>query len=104
MAEITELKEVTETKYVTVGYKCDSCGKVHTSKDLPNDWHEFNGHHNSWGCDSVDSYQYYVTCGLQCYGKLLREAIESFKDYDDSEIDGFSLGFARKMSEFFNNI
>ena len=102
---ITEIKQVTENKKVTVGYKCNHCGKIHNGSDIPDDWHEFNSHHNSWGNDSVDSYEYYLACSPKCYAKLLKEAVDEYSgcDYDEVEISGFSLEFAKQLSESLNS-
>lgn len=45
--DIKETKEVTEVKTVTVGHKCDNCGKIHKG-DFPDEWHNFSSHHNHW--------------------------------------------------------
>ena len=100
--KITEYKEVTQKKEVTVGFKCDNCGKVHSSNSLPDDWHEFSGHHNSWGNDSCESYEYYMACSPECYAKLLHNAVEEYKEYSTAEIDDFSIDFAVKLSFLLN--
>lgn len=95
--KIIERKEVTETKLVTVGHRCDNCGKINSGEDIPNDWHEFSGHHFSWGNDSIDSYIHYTVCCPECYFDKLRKAVEEFDGYDDAEIDGFSIEFTKRI-------
>ena len=100
--KIIEYKKVTQRKEVTVGFKCDNCGKVHSSNCLPDDWHEFSGYHNSWGNDSCESFEHYMACSPECYAKLLHKAVEEYKDYSDAEIDNFNIEFAAKLSFFLN--
>ena len=99
--KIRETKEVTEKRVVTIGYKCDNCGKIHNG-DFPEDWHEFSGHHNSWGNDSCDSYEYYMACSPECFAKLLQQAVKEFENYDDAEINGYQIEFAKRMVSFLN--
>lgn len=100
MSRIRETKIVTKTEEVTVGYKCDNCDKVHSGKSQPDEWHEFSGHHESWGNDSFESYEYYMACSPECYVNLLKKAVKEFEDYNTSEIDGFSIDFAKNMVGF----
>lgn len=100
--KLTEYKEVTKREKVTTGYKCDECGKIDDGNNMPYDWHEFSGHHNSWGNDSCESYEYYMACSPECYAKLLKKAVEEFEEYNDAEIDEFDIEFAKKMSAFLN--
>lgn len=101
---ITEIKQVTKTKNYTVceNCECDNCGKIHNGKDIPDDWHEFNSHHNSWG---NDSYEYYLACSPKCYAELLKEVVDEYSgcDYDEVEVSGFSLEFAKQLSELLNS-
>jgi len=102
--KITEYKEVTQREKVTIGYKCDNCGKIHNGNSMPDDWHEFSGEHNSWGNDSRDSCVHYTACSPECYAKLLHRAVEEFEEFWDAEIDYFTIDFAKRMSVFLNAI
>jgi len=102
--KISEYKEVTKKESVTIGYKCDNCGEIHIGVAIPNSWHEFNGHHHSWGNDSIESYEYYLACSPECYAKLLQKAVNDFERYNDAEIDDFEIDFAKRLSEFLNTI
>lgn len=95
--ELKEYKEVTEKRRVTIGYKCDVCGKAHYGNNYPNDWHEFSAHHNEWGKDSGDSYEYYLVCSPECYKIKLTSCINNFKEYESAEIDGMTVEFASKL-------
>lgn len=102
--KLTEVQELTSLKEVTIGYKCDNCGKIHNGASIPDDWHDFSGHHNSWGNDSRDSYEFYTSCSPECYGKLLKKAVEEFSGYCDAIVDGFEIDFAKRMSIFLNTL
>ena len=81
MGEITEMKTVTKTERVTVGYKCDCCRSVHTGDTMPKSWHKFRTEHDEWGRDSVDSIEYYVACSPICYDKLVKmEYLSRYRD------------------------
>jgi hypothetical protein len=97
-----EYQEVVKRELVTVSYICDCCGKTHESSDLPDDWHMFSGHHNSWGNDSCDSYEYYLACSPKCYCKLLSKAVQDFEGYTDAIIDEFRIEFAKRLSVYLN--
>lgn len=99
--EITEIKSVTTKKKVTIGHKCDICGKIHIG-GIPDDWHRFSGSHSEWCNDSCESVEYYTVCSPECYKEALRVALVNFGEYDSSEIDGFDLRFAKAISAFLN--
>lgn len=101
--KLTEYKEVTRKENVTIGYKCDNCGKIHNGSELPNDWHEFSAYHNSWGNDSCESTERYMGCSPECYAKLFQKAVEEFENYRDAVIDDFEIAFAKKLSIFLNS-
>lgn len=102
MSDIREKKEVTETKEVIVGCKCDNCGLIThelTSDGYrPKDWHQFNSHHHDWGNDSSDSYEYYDACSPKCFMALLTSALEDLKDHQDTgEIADMPYQFAKRL-------
>ena len=95
--KVEEKKQVTEIKTVTVARKCDVCGKVHEGKYAPNEWHEFDHHHNEWGNDSIDSYEYHEVCSPKCYFVRLKHCIDDLEGYTSAEVDGFDIRFARRL-------
>ena len=102
--EIRKQKKVTEKKYVTVGYKCDNCGKEIKGSRRPKEWHHFSSHHNEWGNDSIDSYEHYTVCSPKCYVEKLIKVVDSeLSGRYDAEIDDMSIQFARRMVEFFKS-
>lgn len=102
--DIKETKEVTEVKTVTVGIKCDNCGKVHNG-DLPDEWHSFSSHHNEWGNDSIYSYEYYDVCSPECYVEKLAEVVEGeMNGIYNGKVDDMEIQFARRMVEYFKSV
>lgn len=102
--DIKKTKEVTEVKTVTVGHKCDNCGKVHDGQ-LPDDWHIISSHHNEWGNDSIDSYQCYDVCSPKCYIEKLTEVVEGeMRGIYDGEVDEMQIQFAIRMVEYFKSV
>ena len=95
--KIEERKQVTETKIVTVARKCDVCGKVHEGKYTPDEWHEFNHHHNEWGNDSIDSYEYHEVCSAECYAVKFKECVKDLEGYTNAKVDEFEIQFAREL-------
>lgn len=98
MGNIVEKKEVTEYKEVIIGYECDVCKKIELSTCEPNDWHSFSHHHNQWGNDSIDSYEYHLVCSLVFYSKKFNECVDDLKECYDAKIDNFEIAFARKLN------
>jgi hypothetical protein len=97
--EIKEKKQVTEFKEVTIGRKCDVCGKIHEGKYTPDEWHTFNHHHNEWGSYSYDSYEYHEVCSPECYWIKFKECVEDLKGYSNAKVDEFEIQFARMLLE-----
>lgn len=95
--EIRETKEVTETKSVVVAHKCDVCGKINNGKNIPDEWHSFNHHHNEWGNDSIDSYEYHEVCSPVCYWTKFKECVKDLEGYSDAKVDDFEIQFARRL-------
>lgn len=100
--KIMEVKDIIKKEKVITAYSCDCCGNTHAGDTIPNNWHEFIGYHNSWGQDSCDSSESYISCSPVCYIKLFQNSVEQFKKYNDAEIDGFTIQFAKMLSEFLN--
>jgi len=102
MSALTEQKQVSQS--VTIGHKCDVCGERDITKPyLPEGWLGFNHHHQSWGNDSIDSYEYYDVCGVDCFIKQLESSINELDDRYGSEIAGMPLSFAKKLLEKLKN-
>lgn len=102
---IREKKEVTEFKKVTVGCRCDNCGKDVRGKDIPDDWHHFSSHHNDWGNDSIDSFEYYDVCSPECYIEKFIDVVDNeMEGYRDGKVDDMELDFARNLSDHFKRL
>jgi len=102
--DIKETKEVKEVKSVTVGYKCNNCGKVHNG-DFPDEWHHFSSHNNDLENDSILSYKYYDVCSPECYVEKLTEVVEcKMSCIYDGEVDNMEIQFARRMVEYFKSV
>ena len=95
---IEEKKDVTVKKSVTVGYKCDSCGKVVHEGGLPSNWHSFDTNHDDWGNDSIDSFSYYHVCSPKCYFNKMNELLTGYQSFAErtrsGEISGMRVQFA----------
>ena len=98
--KVQKVKKVTEVKKVTVAHKCDVCGKVHEGKCIPDDWHQFNHHHNEWGNDSIESYEYHEVCSAECYVVKFKECVKDLEGVRDGKVDEFEIQFARKLADF----
>ena len=80
MSDIINTKKIIVIRDCIVGKKCDVCGK-----DIPPtvtsrkcyDYYEVTTHHNDWGNDSVDSYDYFDACSPDCAHKLWEEYIRN---------------------------
>lgn len=70
---IVEKKTVAVVKEVTVGVKCDFCGK---QVDHRNYFHITTSHHD-WGNDSIDSYEYMDACCPECVMGFAEKYIQS---------------------------
>lgn len=95
MSRITEYKTVQQE--VTVAYQCDVCKKQ--VEKVPKEWHEFNHHHDAWGNDSIDSYEYFHVCGIDCYVKQLTDSVKEMDHRYGAEIDGMSVPFVKILLE-----
>lgn len=95
MSRLTGYKTVNQE--VTIGYQCDVCGKK--VENVPKEWHEFNHHHNAWGNDSIDSYEYFHVCGIECYIKQLSDSLKKMDREYGAEVDGMSVDFAKMLLE-----
>ena len=80
----TERKEVIKKSYdnVPVSGECDICGKtlMPVDKDkLPShykdrdiyDYYRITTHHHDWGNDSIESYEYFDCCCIDCALKFI---------------------------------
>lgn len=99
--ELKEKKIVTQEKDVTIGYKCDACGKIHHG-NFPNEWHFFSIEHREWGNDSIDSYESFEVCSPQCYINKISDIINGeYSDKFDAKIDSMEIQFARNFIELY---
>ncbi len=95
MAKIEEVKTVQNS--VTIGYKCDICGKEHIGS-FPNDWHQFGHHHSDWGNDSGDSSEYFYVCSVPCFANQLEKSLDEMEGHKQTaEIADMNYEFAQKL-------
>jgi len=100
--KIKKVRQIT-TETIT-GYKCDVCKKIYEGASFPDDWHSFSSHHEEWGNDSIDSYENYHVCSVECYIKKFIEAVdEDLAEREEAEVDNFRIQFARKLADYFRN-
>jgi hypothetical protein len=97
--KIKETKEVTEKMTVTIGIKCDVCGNEHKGKYAPDEWHNIEQHHNDWGNDSCDSYEYFDVCSPKCYAIRFKKSVGEMKSRRSAEVDGFEIQFAIRLAD-----
>ena len=102
--KLTESKEVTEIKEITIGYKCDICKKVHTGSEYPDWWYEFEHGHQSWGNDSCESIEDFLVCSPECYFKQLKKSLITVEDYCDGNIDHKSSDFIKDLLKYVNDL
>jgi len=87
MSNIINTKKIVAIQHCIVGKKCDVCGKEippttipHMSGEPVYDYYEVTTHHNDWGNDSVDSYEYFDVCSPDCayklWGKYIHDSAE----------------------------
>ena len=82
-----ELKEHVVTERVLVERKliCDICGKEIKNG---NGYWEVETHHNDWGNDSVESYEHFDVCSIECLKKKFDEYCDdSNYDYNTRQIE-----------------
>ena len=83
---ITERRETTYTKYadVVVAKKCDVCWKeIPKSECVYGREHPFfsiTTHHNDWGNDSIDSYEHFHACSVECATKFTQKYLSDCFD------------------------
>lgn len=100
MSKITEQKEVNRIEEITTGLKCDGCG-CEESSPRTNDWQELSAHHDSWGNDSVDSWEYYDCCSPECYIDVLEKCLVEFERYKiGAKFNNMEFVFAKKLVEY----
>jgi hypothetical protein len=83
---------------VTTGYECDVCGKK--INGFPSNWFHFNQHHDGWGNDSIDSYQYFDVCSPGCFLTQLKESVDKLKDERTGEVPDMPIEFAEALIKF----
>lgn len=77
MSEVIEKVTETVTREVNkvTHLKCDVCGKIFTGP-----YWIANVHHNDWGNDSVDSYEYYDLCSSVCVRNIFEKYMVDCRD------------------------
>ena len=102
--EIKKQEQVTQVKNVTVGHKCDNCGKEVNESRFPDEWHQFTSGHNEWGNDSYESIEQHDVCSPKCYVEKLTKVVGEMEDINDGEVDDMEVQFARRMVDFFKSV
>jgi len=94
-------KKKTVEQEVTVAWQCDVCNAQTADKECyKQEWHHFNKHHQGWGNDSIDSYEYYDVCSVDCFVRQLQESIPGLAEYyagNDAKIAEMPVLFAQKL-------
>ena len=67
---VTEKVLVKETRY------CDVC-----NKEIKGSYWQLTTHHNDWGNDSIESYEYFDVCSKEC----MREKFEEYLEDSDND-------------------
>ncbi len=95
--EIKEQQPVTSFQNITIGYECDICKKKVEGKERPKDWHHFEHHHEQWGNDSGDSYDWFDVCSPKCYFAQLEKSLKEMDEYYTAKIDDKSPEFVKSL-------
>lgn len=74
-------EEIKQLKEIENGIICDICKKtIREENDYKSEFrtkmshfYEVSTHHNDWGNDSIESYQYYDICSEECLFKFLKK-------------------------------
>jgi phospholipase C len=102
--EKREVKKITDTREVTIGFICDVCKKEHIGEDVPDNWHSFSHQHSEWGNDSMDSWEYFHVCSAGCYTTQLGKCLKEMSGYKRSaEIDNMTFDFASDLFQKLSN-
>lgn len=95
MSEVYEIETKTETithEVKTVKCKkCDVCGKEFTG----NYW-ELCTHHDDWGNDSCESYEYFDLCSEDCVKQKLERYFKECKYSNTQEFELVQRYFHRR--------
>jgi len=67
-----EEKMVKQRVAVETKVYCDVCGKEIT-RDNKDAGYDVQTHHSDWGNDSVDSFEYFDLCSIECLTKHMNE-------------------------------
>ena len=94
---LKEKQKITKEMDVTIGYKCDNCGKEVKSKDRdhPDDWHLLG--HNSGYPEGYDSDE---VCSPKCYIEKVKYLSEMYKNDLNASIDDMTPKFALLLVEY----
>ena len=112
MSHITECKKIKKVveEEVTTGIKCDFCGKMipPMQGDCDNTrtpFYHIKTHHYDWGNDSIDSYEEFDACSIECaLRKTKVYLIENYETINTQRIEiahvsGWSLNFEEAAEE-----
>lgn len=82
MSKVTTTKTKTVKYKITKAIKCDVC-----HKEILGKYWQLTTHHNGWGNDSIDSYEYFDLCSRECINKKLDEYIKACKNSYTQEFE-----------------
>lgn len=89
----TVKQQVTVEKEVDIGVECDECGKEIRNKETMKKrfgsypYYEVTTHHSDWGNDSVDSYEYYDLCSLDCLMTHMKRYYDKASGSEEYEVE-----------------
>lgn len=89
--ELREKKVIEST--VTVGCKCDGCGKESRDSKECEQWHDFS----AGNCDYESDWEYLHACSVKCFIQLLDEYLKRLDGYSTAKISEFELPFAKLL-------
>lgn len=80
MSDTTKIMKTIIEKECVISKRCDVCGKdiPPASKSFPREltpYYKIKTHHNDWGNDSIESYEYKDACSPECALKICQEYI-----------------------------
>ena len=84
--KLTESRTRTITDEVTVGVACDHCKKQILSAEGRKTYYHVTTHHNDWGNDSSESYEYFDFCSYKCLQKHQEEYFREATGSEEYEI------------------
>jgi hypothetical protein len=80
----TKTHMVTEQVLIKETRCCDVCGKeIKSENSFKKPYWSLTTHHNDWGNDSIESYEYYDVCSKDCLKQKFDEYVEDSNEWCD---------------------